>query len=307
MAADPVTTVAAATADGPGAAPSPAAGRSSARGGHRPLWTRPGVLLALAFLALVLVAVAWPGAFTSHSPTDTDPVVSLQAPSGDHLFGTDQLGRDLFSRIVHGARHSVWIAVGATAIALVAALVLGSLAGLGGRLVDRVMVRLLDVMLSFPALLLALVVVTVVGRGETSVLVAIGIANTPGYARLLRARLLVVRRSEYVEAATALGVSRWTSTWRHILPNSIGPLLVMATLGLGTAMIFASGLSFLGVGAQPPTPEWGAMLAEGRSSLSIAWWAGVFPGCAITATAVAITVIGRYLRQSWGVGPARPS
>ncbi len=272
---------------------------------RRATWARPGLAVASAFLAVAGFAVLFPGALTDRDPADTDPLASFLAPDRAHLFGTDLLGRDLFTRAVHGTRHSLEIAAGATLVAVLVAVLVGTLAALGGPVVDRIVVRLLDVLLSFPALLLALVVVTIVGRGETSPLIAIGLANIPGYARLLRARLLVVRRSDYVEAATALGVRPWTSIVRHVLPNAIGPLLVMATLGLGTAIIFASGLSFLGLGTQPPTPEWGSMLAEGRSSLAIAWWVGVFPGLLITATAVAVTTVGRALRARLGVGGVR--
>nr|BFE57886.1 ABC transporter permease [Dactylosporangium thailandense] len=251
--------------------------------------------------ALVVLAVAaaalWPQLFTGLDPNATDPLASFRPPGAGHPFGTDQLGRDLFARAVHGARHSLRIAAGATLVALVVAVPIGILAALGGRFADTVVTRVLDVLLSFPALLLALGVVTVAGRGELSLLLAIGLADMPGYARLLRSRLLVVREAGYVEAATGLGVGPWTSLRRHILPNAAGPLLVTATLGLGVAVIFASGLSFLGLGTQPPTPEWGAMLAEGRSTLAVAWWAGVFPGLLITVTAVAVTVLGRDLRR----------
>ncbi|MEU0563624.1 ABC transporter permease [Dactylosporangium sp. NPDC006015] len=262
---------------------------------------------AAAVVVLAAVAAAlWPQLFTGHDPNATDPLASFRPPGAGHWFGTDQLGRDLFARAVYGARHSLRIAAGATLVALLVAVPVSVLAALGGRFADSVISRVLDVLLSFPALLLALVVVTIVGRGELSLLLAIGLADMPGYARLLRSRLLVVRTAGYVEAATGLGVGPWTSLWRHILPNAAGPLLVTATLGLGVAVIFASGLSFLGLGTQPPTPEWGAMLAEGRSTLAVAWWAGVFPGLLITVTAVAVTILGRDLRNRFGVGSIRP-
>ncbi|MER7009520.1 ABC transporter permease [Dactylosporangium sp. NPDC000555] len=265
---------------------------------------RPPVAVVVSALVVLVVTAAAirPQLFTGLDPNATDPLASFHPPGAGHPFGTDQLGRDLFARAVHGARHSLRIAAGATLVALLAAVPIGVLAALGGRLADLVVTRVLDVLLSFPALLLALVVVTMLGRGELSLLVAIGLADMPGYARLLRSRLLVVRRTGYVEAATGLGVGPWTTLWRHILPNAIGPLLVMATLGFGVAVIFASGLSFLGLGTQPPTPEWGALLAEGRSTLAIAWWAGVFPGLLITVTAVTVTVLGRALRARFGVG-----
>jgi peptide/nickel transport system permease protein len=254
-----------------------------------PLITAAGIVLTL----LTLVA-ADPGLFTHASPTDTDPVNALLAPSAAHWFGTDELGRDLFTRVVYGARPSLLIGLGATVLAVLGGAVLGLAAALGGRAGDQVLMRLADVLLALPQLMLALLVITVLGTGTVNTTLAIALAFIPGYGRIVRAEALVVKRSGYIEAAIGLGLRRSVLIVRHILPNALGPLLVLATVGFGTAIISASGLSFLGLGAQPPSPEWGAMLSDGRNFLSTAWWLGLFPGAAITATVVAVNLVGRH-------------
>ncbi|WP_346012314.1 ABC transporter permease [Streptomyces sp. SID3343] len=266
---------------------------------------RPSVAVATGLLVLFALIGLFPALFTATSPIDTDPLAALQGPSGEHWFGTDQLGRDVFARVVHGARPSLLLGLGATAIALVGGTLWGLAAALGGRIADQVCMRLADVSLSLPELLLALFVVTLLGRGTVNVMVAVAIAAMPGYARLVRAQALVVRRSGYVEAATGLGLRRPVLIARHVLPNAIGPLLVLGTVGFGTSLIYASGLSFLGLGAQPPSPEWGAMLSEGRGFLETAWWIGVFPGAAVTCAVIAVNVAGRHARTRFAGGIAR--
>ncbi|MFE9429198.1 ABC transporter permease [Kitasatospora sp. NPDC006697] len=254
---------------------------------------RPALLLAaLPLLLLGLVALA-PGLLAGASPTDTDPVHALAAPSGAHWFGTDQLGRDLFARVLYGARPSLLLGLGSIALAVVGGALLGLAAALGGRWADQLLMRLADVLLALPPILLALLTVTILGSGSANVMIAIAIALIPGYARVVRAETLVVRRSGYVEAAVGLGLPRRVLILRHVLPNAVGPLLVLATVGFGTALIAASGLSFLGLGPQPPSPEWGSMLSQGRGFLQTAWWLGVFPGAAVTLAALSVTVLGR--------------
>ncbi|MCX5401638.1 ABC transporter permease [Streptomyces sp. NBC_00102] len=251
-----------------------------------------GVLLLL----IVLVAVA-PGLFTDVPPSAIDPLDALKGPSSSHWLGTDQLGRDLFSRILHGARPSLLLGFGSTVIAVAGGTVIGLAAALGGRAADGILMRLADILLALPGLLLALLVVTVLGTGTVNVMLAIGIAFVPGYARLVRAEALVVRRSGYVESAVALGLPRRQIVLRHILPNALAPLLTLATVGFGTALISASGLSFLGLGPAAPSPEWGALLSAGRDFLQTAWWIGVFPGAAVTTTVIAVNVVGRHAQQ----------
>ncbi|MEU2134326.1 ABC transporter permease [Streptomyces sp. NPDC018352] len=266
------------------------------RAGRRPGWpVAPAV--AAAVLALLAVAVVFPRLLAPHPPNDTDVVSALRPPGGAHPFGTDELGRDVLSRVVYGARPSLTIGLGATALGVLAGLVVGLVAATGPRVVDRILMRGLDVLLAFPELLLALLVVTVVGSGTANVLVAIGIAAVPTYARLVRGQALVAIRSHYAEAAKMLGVRRPVIVVRHVLPNVTGPLLILATIGTGTAVISGSALSFLGLGTPPPAAEWGSMLSDGREFLATAWWTATFPGLAIVAVVLSVTVLGRSLRS----------
>jgi peptide/nickel transport system permease protein len=264
----------------------------------RPRHARPSVpvLAAGAVLVLLVLVAAFPGLFTGVSPTATNPVDALTAPSGAHWLGTDELGRDEYARVVYGARPSLLIGLSATVLAVAGGALLGLAAALGGRLGDGILMRLVDVLLALPQLMLALLVITVLGPGTANTAVAVAIGLIPGYARIVRAEAQVVRRSGYVEAAVGLGLRRRAVIGRHILPNALGPLLVVATVGFGAAIITASGLSFLGLGAQPPSPEWGAMLSDGRNYLAVGWWLGVFPGAAITLSVVSINLAGRHLQ-----------
>ncbi|MET1043477.1 MAG: ABC transporter permease [Microbacteriaceae bacterium] len=256
-----------------------------------------GVIAASLFLLLIITAAITPTLFSMYDPLKADAAASLQPPSAEHWFGTDQAGRDVFARVVHGARYSLVVGFGATLLALMVGIIIGVIAGSAPRAVDSVLSRVIEIVMAFPEFLLALVVIAVIGAGETSLLIAVSVAAIPAYARVARAQTLLVRRSGYVRAATALGVPRFRSTIRHIVPNALGPLLVMGTIGVGTAIVAAAGLSFLGMGPQPPTPEWGLILSDGRNFLATAWWIAVFPGVAITATVIATSTVGRFLRQ----------
>ncbi|WP_371481801.1 ABC transporter permease [Kitasatospora sp. NBC_00315] len=253
----------------------------------------PVLVLACVVLALIVLAAVAPGLFTGTSPIETDPVHALTPPGAEHWFGTDQLGRDLFSRVLYGARPSLLLGLGATVLAVAGGALLGVAAALGGPYADQVLMRITDILLSLPPILLALLGVIVLGTGSGNVAAAIAIAFVPGYARIVRAETLVVRRSGYVEAAVGLGLPRPLLIVRHVLPNALGPMLVLATVGFGASLIAASGLSFLGLGPEPPSPEWGAMLSQGRGFLQSAWWVGVFPGAAITLTALVVNAVGR--------------
>lgn len=264
-----------------------------------PIWkpdAAPGVWLASAFLVVLVLATVAPWLFTSADPLHTDVVNALQAPSLDHPFGTDQAGRDLFARVLYGSRYSLAIGFGATLIALVAGLIIGVLAGVMHRVGDSVLSRAIEVVMAFPEFLLALIVIAVIGPGEVSVLVAVSIAVIPAYARVARVQTLVVKRAGYVEAARTLGVRGTTTVIRHVVPNTMGPLLVMAVMGVGTAITAGAGLSFLGLGPQAPAPEWGLILAGGRNFLATAWWIAVFPGLVITATVISTSAVGRHLQ-----------
>ncbi|MFB7277916.1 ABC transporter permease [Streptomyces hydrogenans] len=248
-------------------------------------------------LLLILLAALAPGLFTSTGATDTDPVNALRAPDGAHWFGTDQLGRDVYARVVHGTRYSLAIGAAATGAGVLVAIVWGLLAALSGRYGDALLMRAADVLLALPGLLLALLVVLVTGKGVVGTTLAVAFGTAPGFARVVRAQALVVRRSGYVESAVALGVPRLLVVVRHVLPNTLGPLLVLATVTLGAAVSTGAALSYLGLGAQPPTPEWGAMLTEGQGFLDQAWWIALFPGLLLLCTTLAVTVVGRHTQN----------
>ncbi|WP_030903838.1 ABC transporter permease [Streptosporangium amethystogenes] len=251
----------------------------------------------LLFLAVAAVAAVAPGLLTGVDPLAADPLHALAGPSAEHWFGTDHLGRDVLSRVVHGAGHSLSIGAAAIGLAAGAGALLGVLAGLSPRYLDELLSRLFDVVATFPELLLALLVIAVTGPGTGNVILAIGIAQIPNYARVIRAQTFVVRRSGYVEQAVTFGLARPVLVARHVLPNVLGPLPVLATIGMGTAIIATSGLSFLGMGPQPPSPEWGSMLSEARDYLRVAWWAVLFPGLSVTLTVISLTLVGRRLQR----------
>jgi len=254
------------------------------------------VVVASTFLVALLAAALVPTLFTQLDPLDAQISDSLQGPSAEHWFGTDQSGRDVFARVVYGARYSLLVGFGASAIALVVGLVIGLVSGLSPKPVDAVIGRLIVIGMAFPEFLLALLVIAIIGAGEGSLVIAIALAAIPAYARVARSQTLVVRSSSYVRSATALGVPRFANIVRHVIPNTLGPLLVMATIGVGTAVVTAAGLSFLGLGPDAPTPEWGVILSEGRNLLDRAPWVAVFPGLIVTLTVICTSVVGRALQ-----------
>jgi peptide/nickel transport system permease protein len=258
---------------------------------------RPGVALGAAYLAVLAAAVLAPALFTAVDPNAADALAALAPPGADHPLGTDQNGRDVLARIVHGARPSLLIGLGATGLGLAFGVVLGVLAAQGGRIADEVVTRLLDVLLSIPGLLLVILVVAVLGPGSGSSIVGLAVIVAPANARLVRAEVLRLRGSAFVEAAHALGWPHRQVVLRHVVPNALGPVLVFATASVGGVIGAGASLSFIGLGPQPPTAEWGAMLAASRDYHSVAWWAAVFPGVAVTLTVLAITVVGRFLQE----------
>ncbi|GAA2728985.1 ABC transporter permease [Actinocorallia aurantiaca] len=258
---------------------------------------RPGVWLAFAFLALIVVASAAPGLLAHGSPDAADPLRTLQPPGAGHPLGTDQNGRDLYVRIVYGTRDSVLTGLGATVLALGAGVLVGGLSALGGRAADAVLMRAVDALLAIPGLVMALLMITALGGGTVNSMIAIAVIAAPGYARLVRAQLLVVRRSGYAEAAVALGRPPVLIAVRHLLPNALPPVLLLATLGSGAAIGATAALSYLGLGPAPPAPQWGAMLQQGQEYFSLAWWTAVAPGAVLTLTVLSLTVVGQYLQK----------
>ncbi len=263
-----------------------------------------GVYLAIILVAGFLVAAVAPDLLQTHDPLRTDLYATLQSPSLAHPFGTDQSGRDVYSRVIEGTAQSLSIGIGATTLSLSIALLLGVSAGLGGKLVDSVISRFLEVMFAFPSLFLALLLVTVFEATTTTLILAVGVGTAPGYARMIRGQFLAVKGAYYIEAAKALGHPPWRIVRNHIFPNAMRPLLVMITLGLGQSIVWASGLAFLGLGVAPPAPEWGALLDAGRNYVVTAWWLEVMPGLAIIVFALSVTIIGQHL-QAWLEGRTR--
>ncbi|AXO88554.1 ABC transporter permease [Pseudomonas sp. K1(2024)] len=258
---------------------------------------RVGPLLAVIFLLLVIVAAIAPQWFAHSDPLAIVPRDAFHPPGWAHWFGTDQSGRDIFSRVIYGTRQSLFIGLAATAIAMSIAIVLGLLSGLGGARIDRAVGWLLEVLFAFPSLILALLFVAVFGSGIGPLIVATGLGGAPGYARMVRGQVLAVRNAGYIESARALGHPPLRIIARQLLPNAMRPLIVTLTMGVGQAIVWASALSFLGLGARPPAPEWGTMLSMGRDFIANAWWLTFFPGLFIVLTTLSTTVVGRYLQQ----------
>jgi len=264
----------------------------------RRLTTNPVALTALAFLLMLGLAAAAAPWLTPYDPLDMPPGQRFLPPGLDHLAGTDLFGRDVAARLLYGGRLSLGIGVLAVLIAALPGMALGLVAGYYGRWADRLTGWLVNVMLSFPGILLALAIVAALGPGIANVVVAVGIAGIPNYTRLVRGQVLSARRQAYVRAAVTVGCTDLRILLRHILPNVFGPIIVLATLDVGWAILNASALSFLGLGVQPPTPEWGAMLNEGRGYLRDAPWVTAAPGLAIALTALAVNLVGDALRDA---------
>ena len=252
------------------------------------------VWIAILFLLLVALAVVAPHWLTHSDPLLADPVNAQLAPSAQHWLGTDQLGRDLLTRVIYGSRYSLLISVAAMVLAVIFGTLLGLTAALARGVLDQLLSRAVDVISAFPDLLLALMLIAFTGPGTNNLIIALGVASVPRFARVVRAQTYSVMTSGYVEQARTFGLSRYTLIVRHILPHAIAQVPALATLGLGTAIIGTAGLSFLGMGPQPPTAEWGLMLAEGRNYLRNAWWIAVWPGVFITLTVIAVNTLGRY-------------
>lgn len=259
------------------------------------------LLLAGGLLALLIVAIALLAPLLAPFPGDagtaTNPFAVLRPPSAQHWFGTDQVGRDIFSRVLYGARVSPLIAVFVLLIACVIGIPLGVAAGYFGGWLDEVIMRVTDIFLAFPPLLLALALATMLPASLTSVTIAIAVTWWPWYTRLIRGQAASVAGRPYVESCRALGISRWKIIFRHILPNSVTPLIVQVSLDVGGVILTVSALSFLGLGAQDPTPDWGLMVAEGQAYFTSDWWVVTFPGLAIMVTAFAFNLLGDGLRD----------
>jgi peptide/nickel transport system permease protein len=257
---------------------------------------RPSAMVSAVFLLLVIVAAIIAPLIAPHDPNAISADLR-KAPTRSHLFGTDEVGRDVLSRVIYGARVSLRVGLIAIGIALIAGTLLGLIAGYKGGWADSLIMRLMDVMLAFPGFLLAIAIVAILGPGLYNVMIAVGIEAIPVYARTSRSSVLGMKEEEYVLGARAIGLGHSRILFRYILPNILAPLIVLATLGVGIAILSAAGLSYLGLGAQPPTAEWGAMLASARAFVRQAWWMSTFPGVAIMAVVLALNLFGDGLRE----------
>jgi peptide/nickel transport system permease protein len=253
-----------------------------------------GGTAVLLFVAMGLVALV----FTPYDPTAMALGQALQSPSAAHWFGTDDLGRDLLSRIMRGSTTSLGIAVGGVSVALLVGVTLGAVSGYAGGWLDNVLMRCIDVLLAVPGMLLALIIVSVLGVGTGNLIVAVGIFSVPGFARITRGAVLSLRAREFVQAARCLGASSARLLARHILPNASGPIIVQATLRTATAILTASSLSFLGLGAQPPEPEWGLLLAAARDHLQSSPHLAIFPGVALATVVLGFNLLGDGLADA---------
>jgi peptide/nickel transport system permease protein len=264
-------------------APVDGAARITAFVRPRPRRTRraPGMATVVASLLVLALVIAWalaPALFTSVDPISGNLSDALQPPSAAHWFGTDATGRDIYSRVVYGSSNTLFAALIAVVLGLVAGTLIGLLAGAGPGWGDAVLMRIVDVLLAIPGLLLSLSVIIILGFGLAQIAIAVAIASIAGFARLVRGEVLRVRTADYVEAAYASGGTFRTVLFRHILPNSLTPVFALAALQFGMAILAISALGFLGYGAPPPTPEWGLMIAEGRDYIATAWWLTTIPG-----------------------------
>ncbi|MFN8589884.1 MAG: nickel transporter permease [Thermomicrobiales bacterium] len=252
----------------------------------------------LTALALFVIIVLFGAALAPFDPLKPDMKARLQPPGAIHLMGTDPLGRDIFSRVLAGAQLSIRSVVVIIISAVGIGMMVGALAGYAGGLVDDVIMRITDLFLAFPALVLALAIAGALGPSLTNAMLAVSVVWWPWYARLVRGQVLSIKAEPYVEAARAIGASDPRIVRRHIVPNFLSPVIVQATLDIGAALVITASLSFIGMGAQPPSPEWGAMLSDGRSFFLNAWWLSAFPGLAIFLTVLLCNAAGRRLHLS---------
>ncbi len=264
---------------------------------YRELLRQKSAVIGASILIFFIITAIFAPLIATHDPRDADVTVRLQGWSQDHYFGTDKVGRDIFSRIVYGSRISIKIGLVAMTFSISIGALLGVIAGYYGGWLDNTIMRVMDMMLAMPSILLAMVIVTILGQSLTNAIIAVSIVYIPQYARILRASVLTIREQDYVTAAHAIGISDFRILTRAILPNCLAPLIVQATLGMGAAILDAAGLSFLGLGAEIGEPEWGAMLNENRALIRRAPWTVMTPGIAIFLIVLGFNLLGDALRD----------
>ena len=261
-------------------------------------------LVGLLLLTIIVFGAVFAPFVTPYDPNAQD-FDFLEAPSGEHLLGTDDLGRDLFTRIIYGARISLFVGIVTVVTSMIVGVLLGLLAGYYGGWIDNLIMRYIDLQWAFPNFIIAVYLVAVFGTGLSNVIVAISLAFLDDFARIARGMVLSIKSEQYIDAARTIGMSHWRIMWRHILPNATAPLIVQGTVSISYAILAEASLSFLGLGVEADTPTWGLILAESRSFISRAWWLGVFPGLAIMLTVLSVNFLGDALRDILDVREAK--
>lgn len=264
----------------------------------RRVYNNPLTLVGAVSVLVLLVASVLAPLISPHSPTDIDIDNILSPPTINHPFGTDDLGRDVLARMLYGSRVSLSVGFVAVGISVLIGIVIGSLAGYFGGRTDSLLMRFVDIMLTFPTLFLILAVIAIVGPGIYTIMVVIGITGWMDVARLVRAEFLTLKERDFVQAARATGAGHMRIIFRQVLPNALSPVFVAATFGIAGAILVESGLSFLGLGIQPPRPSWGNILTSGKDYIEVAWWLSLFPGLAILVTALSYNLLGEGLRDA---------
>ena len=255
-------------------------------------------MFGFGLLVILLLAAVFANVIAPYPEEAQDLTASFQPPSAQHFFGTDEYGRDIFSRLIYGSRISIAIGAVAATLSALIGIVIGSLAGFYGGKVDNVLMRLIDIMMAIPSTLLGISIVAALGNGIRNVIIAVALGAVPSYARIVKASILSVKEQEFVEAARANGASDFHIIFHHILPNCLAPIIVQITMGVAKAILEASALSFIGLGVQPPSAEWGAMLSAGRAYIRRAWWIVTFPGLALAMLIFGLNLFGDGLRDA---------
>ncbi|MGF7048840.1 peptide/nickel transport system permease protein [Paenibacillus sp. DS2015] len=255
------------------------------------------VVVAVLVVAFIVVCAIVPSWIAPYLPTEMLTDQLLQAPSFAHLFGTDYFGRDIFSVVVYGSRDSLFIGFASVLVGGLAGGLIGIISGYVGGVVDIILMRLIDVLMTIPGILLALAIAASLGPSLFNIILAVAISAVPGYARVMRGQMMSIKNRPFIMASRSIGSSSIQILWKHVLPNSLSPLLVMATLGIGSSILMGSGLSFLGLGIIKEIPDWGTLLSQGRGYLTVAWWMCTFPGLAITLFVISVNIIGDHVRD----------
>ncbi|WP_462411525.1 ABC transporter permease [Neobacillus sp. Marseille-QA0830] len=255
------------------------------------------VLLSGIVIFFVFVFALFPQWIAPYPPTQMQSDQILSPPSAAHWFGTDYFGRDVLSLVIYGSRDSLLIGVSSVIVGGIIGGIIGSISGYAGGIVDTIFMRFIDILMTIPGILLAIAIAAALGPNLMNIVLAVAISSIPGYARIMRGQVMSIKKRQYVSASHSIGTNNWRIFIWHILPNSWSPLFVMATIGLGTAILVGAGLSFLGLGVIKEIPDWGALLSQGRGYLSVGWWISTFPGLAITLFVLSVNVIGDKLRD----------